>query len=84
MMSSVLVMRNPSLTAHIEVLERTTVTTMKMLVLYAQVTHTSLSVFMHLFIYLFLITFADVHLKSLVAFVNLVIGLICVLRPLPF
>lgn len=30
------------------------------------------------------ITFANVHLKNLVAFVNLVIGLICVLRPLPF
>lgn len=36
---SVLVMRRPSVTARTEVLDNTTVTTMKMLVLYAQVTH---------------------------------------------
>lgn len=38
-MSSALVMRNPLLTARTEVLENTTVTTMKMPVSYAQVTH---------------------------------------------
>ena len=43
-MLSVLVMRNPLLTARTEVWENTTVATVKMLVLYAQVIHAELSV----------------------------------------
>ena len=43
-MLSVLVRRNPLLTARTEVWENTTVATVKMLVLYAQVIHAELSV----------------------------------------